>query len=1253
MKKLILSIFTFLICCATIRAQCPPGSITLNTQQAVDDFAATYPNCTSINGSLEIGTFGSITNLDGLNPITSIEENLRIRYNPSLANIDGLDQLTSVGGNINILSNPLLTNIDGLDQLTSVGENITIQSNDLLANLDGLSQLTSVEGDLFITSNASLVNLNGLNQITVIGRDLAISSNGLLANLDELSQITSVGRNLSVEFNASITNFDGLSNLTTINGDIRIYNNGVLGNISGLASIDTSGITSVHIQNNPNLSFCNLTNICDYTQNGGTLYISNNAFGCNDLSEVSTSCNSSPSCSDSLIIFTSQAQIDDFSINNPGCTTIAGDVMILNSIDISNLNGLSQITSIDGNLWVENNALLTDFTGLENLISIGSVLHISSNPVLASFAGFDNLDYSTMFLLTVTDNEALSTCGVEELCTRLQNGGTANFSNNASGCNSIEEVVESCGLSFADNQCKLAIDNTFANEGTFLQEYDWEYDIYNGYSGIAQYYISDLATMPDGRIFGIGFVGHVVPNSYFEVETRIGLFALTPSGELDYIRQPPGQSHSYLIGQIVESNGNLIYSSDYDNLNCFDPENPDVPCFTPIIFNSNIRKLIAQADGKILVGTQGGDVLRYLPDGTADAAFNGNVGMNDIDGSDDIDVLQNGQIVATGGNGIMRLNSDGTTDTTFGDNGLFTNAGFGADSGHKQFVELPTGNYAVLQGANLIYISPDGVELATNPYFNAPGDITYATRDMLALSSGEILIASSDLSWGISYHAVINADGTADYFNTLNATSFALQGSKVLMSGITYGYDPYQEWSAWVKRYECDNFGKIHFSTFYDINQNKIQDSDEPKYNDAMMLIESTTSAFSQSQLSVYPFSGESDTYTVTYEQGNSEWELTTDSISYFVSLENNETDTLYFGLYPNELVSDIRPTIAAPPARCNEIITLDINTKNLGTTNASGTLWLEVDENILATNFIDTPDTTVTPNRYGWFFSDLSPSQSIDRQIDVQIPGPPDFQLGNNLTFHTYANFEDENGTNTSLTFTYAPEVRCSYDPNDKLVNPAREGDYALFDEDLIYTIRFQNTGNDVAYDVVIRDTLDANLDLESFHLLGSSHLERLNTSMTPDGILTFEFRDIFLPDSTSNFEGSQGYVSYLIRTIDGLAENTLVTNSAGIYFDLNPPVITNTTQNIMVSELPVVSTQSPENELEFTIIPNPNTGTFHIQGITNATYRIFNAVGQVVHFGGLNNDTIIDIGETPSGIYFIEIRDGEQVATKRFVKQ
>ncbi len=383
---------------------------------------------------------------------------------------------------------------------------------------------------------------------------------------------------------------------------------------------------------------------------------------------------------------------------------------------------------------------------------------------------------------------------------------------------------------------------------------------------------------------------------------------------------------------------------------------------------------------------------------------------------------------------------------------------------------------------------------------------------------------------------------------------------------------------------------------------------------------------------------------------------LTTDSTSYFLSLEEGEIDTITFGIYPTLQMSHIQTVVNSPPLRCNEIITLDVTTKNLGTTTASGTIWLTTDDAALIYNYdyIDEPDTVVwSSGTYGWYFTDLYPGQSITKNIEVLVPGPPNFEIGEQLSFISFSEFTDINGDFTPEAFNYNPEVRCSYDPNDKLVNPNREGDYVLFEEDFIYTIRFQNTGNDVAYDVVIRDTLDVNLDLSTFRLLGSSHANRLNTILDDDErTLTFEFRDIFLPDSTSNFDASQGYVNYLISPFDGLAEETPITNSAGIYFDLNPPVITNTVQSIMVSELPTVSIENPDNSFDFNVLPNPNKGMFTIQNIPNGTYQIHNTSGQIIQEGNLQNDLLIDISQEAQGVYFISITVDDATAVRRVVK-
>ena len=60
---------------------------------------------------------------------------------------------------------------------------------------------------------------------------------------------------------------------------------------------------------------------------------------------------SSQSCMPEGITFTSQEQIDIFQTNHPNCKDLEGDV-IISGVDITNLNGLSVLTSIAGDLWI-------------------------------------------------------------------------------------------------------------------------------------------------------------------------------------------------------------------------------------------------------------------------------------------------------------------------------------------------------------------------------------------------------------------------------------------------------------------------------------------------------------------------------------------------------------------------------------------------------------------------------------------------------------------------------------------------------------------------------------------------------------------------------------------------------------------------------------------------------------------------------------------------------------------------------------
>ena len=73
----------------------------------------------------------------------------------------------------------------------------------------------------------------------------------------------------------------------------------------------------------------------------------------------------SQSCLPEGIIFDSQAQIDSFQLNYPGCCEIEGSVTISGGDSITNLFGLSTIKSIWGNFLIESNSEIKNLIGLD------------------------------------------------------------------------------------------------------------------------------------------------------------------------------------------------------------------------------------------------------------------------------------------------------------------------------------------------------------------------------------------------------------------------------------------------------------------------------------------------------------------------------------------------------------------------------------------------------------------------------------------------------------------------------------------------------------------------------------------------------------------------------------------------------------------------------------------------------------------------------------------------------------------------
>ncbi|MDP4596802.1 MAG: T9SS type A sorting domain-containing protein [Crocinitomicaceae bacterium] len=212
------------------------------------------------------------------------------------------------------------------------------------------------------------------------------------------------------------------------------------------------------------------------------------------------------------------------------------------------------------------------------------------------------------------------------------------------------------------------------------------------------------------------------------------------------------------------------------------------------------------------------------------------------------------------------------------------------------------------------------------------------------------------------------------------------------------------------------------------------------------------------------------------------------------------------------------------------------------------------------------------------------------------------------------------------------------SYDPNDKnastdYMNENYPLGYldAFIDDALTYTIRFQNTGTAPAQNIYIIDTLSAQLDWSSFTLLEATHpIQVINLG---NGIMRFEFNQIWLPDSTSNEPQSHGHLTYRISENANNPIMSTIENTAYIYFDWNDPIITNTTfhQNMWLDQI-------DELNGSLAIYPNPAQTQISL-GLTEPSQVLIKDINGKVIFNELVGlGQTINIQAFESGVYLIE---------------
>lgn len=452
----------------------------------------------------------------------------------------------------------------------------------------------------------------------------------------------------------------------------------------------------------------------------------------------------------------------------------------------------------------------------------------------------------------------------------------------------------------------------------------------------------------------------------------------------------------------------------------------------------------------------------------------------------------------------------------------------------------------------------------------------------------------------------------------------------------------------------------ISGTVFYDLNSNAVQDIGELGINSVQLELLPNNNTSSTNTDGKFSFSNLSNgSYQVVISPLSTTF-VTNPSDTQTVVINTPGSYNASFGINTStpSTLNNTSIILYSGRARCFGNVSYTAIVRNNGFVSSNGVFKVIKNQNITFDSSSITQADSINGDTIFFSYPTLLPGEQFMRQIQCSLPGITILPVGSILNAAAEVIQLDNLGVpiaGSTQNDIDATVIRCSFDPNDKLVTPIGSGPlgYVLHNTPLEYTIRFQNTGNDTAYRVQVIDTLSSFLDYNSFEFLTATH--PVSVVLNPNGELTFTFNDIFLVDSATNEPASNGLVKFKISPNLGLVDSTVVLNKGAIYFDFNPPVITNEVRNTYVTTIVSIEEQK-EKIIAAKIFPNPNNGIFNVlvsESLIDARFVIYNLKGQVIyvqdHVKGVNIE--VNLEKHHKGIFFIQISDDDHLVNSKLI--
>jgi len=673
-------------------------------------------------------------------------------------------------------------------------------------------------------------------------------------------------------------------------------------------------------------------------------------------------------------------------------------------------------------------------------------------------------------------------------------------------------------------------------------------------------------------------------------------------------------------------------------------------------FDDAVNTIVYQPNGKILVGgdflnyngTPANRIVRLNQDGTIDNTFNIGVGFDEsvriIKLSNEGKIYIGGSFSSCNGqsaNRLIRLFDDGSIDNSF-------QTGSGLNGGVYSIAEtnsndiLIAGNFTSYNDTTsykLIKLFSSGaIDINFNVITGSNGFI----NECIIQPDGKIIIGGPFYYNGSNSIKVLrlNFDGTLDNsyimnFNpstTINSLSLQANG-KILATGNFLTVD------GWLAKRICRfNNDVLGFSDL-------ILGFENIQYPGCSMSGTVTATGFNGVPPFSFNWDGLADPTNPTQNitiPGNYNCTIT-DSVGFTLT----QSVYMFGAISLNQ--PDLKVNLIAGAFRPGFNTTIQIDALNDGCQNASGTVKIILDTLLQVDSSMPTPSFQNGDTLIYDFSNLIFNSQHFTPELITLTS--TNAQIGDTVTLKVQIEpFSNDFDTINNYREYKFPVVN-GYDPNFKTVFPEGKCTDKFVDDQqiLTYVVHFQNIGNSEAINICVVDTLDSELDSSTLRLTGSSHNVWLSLE---NNVVYFHFDNIMLSDSATNSLQSEGYAIFEVKPISGLSTSSTISNKAEIYFDYNPPIVTNYTINkLFIGNLDTLNC-NPESNLGFqnlttnsyiSVYPNPFISEIFVSvhpDLLNKTLTLYSVTGNkefeiVLEY----NHTGIDISGLKPGVYFLRI--------------